>query len=102
NFSTFTATGNEKFFIINNTGGGALNGTFSNYADGQNVAVANGYLWTIFYGASADAYGGTNGNDVVLVATPEPQSILLLCAAAAGVYGLVHSLRRRRVKAAIA
>jgi autotransporter-associated beta strand protein len=96
-FGAFTPNSTEKFFIINNSSTtGTLTGTFSNYADGQNVANYGGYTWTIFYGTSADAYGGTNGNDVVIVATPEPATILLLCAAVAGVGVVVHRCRRPR------
>jgi autotransporter-associated beta strand protein len=87
-FTGLTPSQNDKFFIVDNTGAGSLTGTFSNYADGATIATISGQVYTIYYGASADAFGGTNGNDVLIVATPEPASILLLCAAASGLYFL--------------
>jgi autotransporter-associated beta strand protein len=100
-FSTFSPAGNEQIVIIrNNSTSGTLTGTFSNYADGDVVANYAGYAWKIYYGTSADALGGTNGNDVVIIATPvpEPSSILAICALAAGVALTVGYGRRVRVK----
>jgi autotransporter-associated beta strand protein len=95
--NTFSPGANEmNFVLINNTStSGTLSGTFSNYADGDTVSNYGGRTWMIFYGSSADAYGGTNGNDVVIAATPEPSSILAMCAIAAGVFYLARHLRRR-------
>ncbi|MFL5342075.1 MAG: autotransporter-associated beta strand repeat-containing protein, partial [Gemmataceae bacterium] len=91
-FSSFTPSGNERLFVINNTStSGTLTGMFSNYADGAVVANYGGFDWKIFYGASANSFGGTNGNDVVLAPfapVPEPTHILGVCALAAAAVGL--------------
>jgi autotransporter-associated beta strand protein len=96
-FSEFTPNGNEQFLIIRNVGSGSLTGTFTNYADGATVATYGGYDWKIFYGPSADSFGGSDANDVVLVATavPEPGSILALCALAAGTFVIRRRVRPR-------
>jgi autotransporter-associated beta strand protein len=57
----FVPTGSETFTLINNTGNGAINGAFGNYAQGAAVDLA-GKTFYINY------MGGT-GNDVVLSAT---------------------------------
>src|SRR5262249_4340404 len=96
-FSGFTPTATDTIFIVNNTGTGALNGTFSNFTNnGDVVANFGGTDWGIFYGTAADAYGGTNGNDVVIVPVPEPANMLAVCGVAVAVGGLaVRRLRRR-------
>jgi fibronectin-binding autotransporter adhesin len=90
----YSPNSSDVIFLVNNTGTGALSGTFSNYADGSTVAVG-GFNWKIYYGASANAHGGTNGNDVVLVPVPEPGSILFACAAIGGGYYGIRRWRRR-------
>jgi len=76
NVNGFTATGNTLNFalnyspvpgtqltVVNNTGLGFINGTFSNLTQGQNVMLSyNG----VSYKFVANYYGGT-GNDLVLV-----------------------------------
>jgi autotransporter-associated beta strand protein len=57
----FVPAGTETFTLINNTGTGAINGAFGNYAQGAAVDLA-GKTFYINY------MGGT-GNDVVLSAT---------------------------------
>ncbi len=97
--SAFTPNGAEKLTLINNTSTtGTLMGTFGNYGDAATVATYGGFAWKIYYGAAADAYGGSNGNDVVLVATPvpEPTSMLIVCTAAAAIAVFVHRRMRHR------
>jgi len=93
-------TENQRIIIITNTGTGSLTGTFSNYANGATVATSGGFDWKIYYGSAADPYGGTDGNDVVIVAklapVPEPGSIVAVCALIAGTGTMIRRWRRRR------
>jgi autotransporter-associated beta strand protein len=55
----FQGPSNQTYMIINNTGSGAIQGTFLNLPQGATFAAGNGLSYTISY------VGGT-GNDVVL------------------------------------
>src|SRR5262249_26076879 len=81
----YTPSLGDKFTIISNAPNSAVLGTFSGLAEGDYLAV----------GASSFqiTYLGNGGNDVVLVATPEP-STAALCGI--GLLGLVVVLRHRR------
>jgi len=73
---SFTSSTGDAFTIINNTGGGAVSGTFSGLAEGATF-VSNGRTYQITY------VGGT-GNDVVVTdvtaggptATPTPTATI--------------------------
>jgi fibronectin-binding autotransporter adhesin len=76
---SFTPDGTEKLFIINNTGGGTLSGTFSNFPNnGDTVASFGGFDWHIYYSADAGSDALTGGNDVVITPVPEPAYLLLV------------------------
>lgn len=81
---------NTMFFIINNDGTDAVTGTFSGLAD--NDWFQDGSQWfKIGYSGDAGTNSFTGGNDVVLMAVPEPGATLL------GSLGVLALLRRRRV-----
>lgn len=80
------------FFLISNDGNDAINGTFSGLNDGAIVDLG-GVLWEISYDANfqngvGDSISG--GNDIALMAVPEPSSVLL------GGFGIVAVATRRR------
>lgn len=80
---------NDLLFILLNDGEDAISGTFTGLAQGDTVTL-DGYDWQISY--TADSVGGTflGGNDVAMMAVPEPGAALL------GSLGLLALLRRRR------
>ena len=82
-FGTFTATGHDVLFLINNTGANATTGLFQ-YADNAKIGRFNGVDWYITYDANNAAVASLNGgNDVALYTVPEPASYLLFSIAAA-------------------
>ena len=85
----YTPASNDLLFILLNDEADAVSGTFSGLAQGDTVNFS-GYDWQISY--TADSTGGTflGGNDVALMAIPEPRAALL------GSLGLLALLRRRR------
>lgn len=86
----YTPVENTMFFIINNDGTDAVTGTFSGLAD--NAWFQDGSHWfKIGYSGDAGTNSFTGGNDVVLMAVPEPGAALLGC------LGVLALLRRRRV-----
>ena len=95
-FGTFTPTGHDILFLINNTGNGATTGAFQ-YANNAKIGTFNGFNWYITYEAnnsvSPSLYGG---NDVAIysVAVPEPTTFVLLAAALLSLLTLV----RRKTK----
>ena len=87
--------GNLLFFLLND-GTDAITGTFNNLAQGAIVTNFGGFDWQISYNANGDSLGSpsfTGGNDVALMAIPEPSSALL-----SGLASLLL-LRRRRTAA---
>jgi autotransporter-associated beta strand protein len=81
----FTPATNTSFMIISNALGDAVVGTFNGLPDGA-IFTADGQAFMI-------SYHGGNGNDVVLVAVPEPANLILL-----GLGGAALLLFRHRAK----
>jgi fibronectin-binding autotransporter adhesin len=81
---------NSMIFLILNDGTDGVIGAFSNYAQGANVASFGGFDWMISYTANSVTNAFTGGNDVALMAIPEPSVAVL------GGLGLLGCLRRRR------
>ncbi len=89
----YTPADNSLFFILANDSNDAISGTFSNAPTNGAVYNYDGQDFQIsYFGNYAGAGAGTftGGNDVVLMAIPEPTSALL------GGLGMVALLRRRR------
>jgi autotransporter-associated beta strand protein len=85
----FTPTNGDLFFIIRNNLSDAVSGTFSGLADGSSV-FAGLQEFKISYFANAEGSPSfTGGNDVALMAVPEPAAAVL------GGLGLLMLLRRR-------
>jgi autotransporter-associated beta strand protein len=85
----YTPAVNDLLFIILNDGTDAVSGTFSGLAQGANVLLG-GQNWLISYQANSSGGTFTGGNDVALLAVPEPHFALL------GGLGVLVLLRRRR------
>jgi autotransporter-associated beta strand protein len=80
---------NDLLFILLNDGTDAINGTFAGFAQGATVA-SYGYMdWQISYTANSATNQFTGGNDIALMAIPEPSSCTV-----AGI-GLAMLLGRR-------
>ena len=85
----YTPVNDQLLFILLNDGEDAINGTFSGLAQGSTVTFG-GFDWRISYSADSTASTFTGGNDIALLAVPEPGAALL------GGLGLLALLRRRR------
>ena len=81
---------NDVIFLILNDDTDAIVGRFSNYTEGANVGSFGGFDWVISYQADYDNNSFFNGNDVALMAIPEPSAALL------GGLSALALLRRRR------
>ncbi len=79
----------DMFFVILNDGADVITGTFNGLAQGAQFSVS-GQLFRISYTADVFTISETGGNDVALIAVPEPGSAMLFFAGAATL------LRRRR------
>jgi MYXO-CTERM domain-containing protein len=86
----YTPANGDLIFILLNDGTDAITGTFSGLAQNDIVASHGGYDWRISYSADASGSSFLGGNDIALVAVPEPEAALL------GGLGLLALLRRRR------
>lgn len=79
-FGTFTPTGHDVLYLINNTGTGNTSGAFQ-YADNAKIGTFDGFDWYITYDANNAASPSLDGgNDVAVycVAVPEPTMAALL------------------------
>ncbi len=90
----YSPSGSDHLLILNNSTGVTLNSTFNGLADGS-MFTAGGVQWKIYYGSSADGFGGLDGNDVVIVPVPEPAGLLAIGLGGLGVIGLVARSRIR-------
>ena len=91
---SFTPAVGDLFFILANDGTDDISGVFSNAAVNGSTYSLDGQDFMISYfgnntGGGAGSF--TGGNDVVLMAVPEPASALL------GSLGVLALLRRRRI-----
>jgi len=90
---TGTYNNNDLLFLVVNDGADPITGTFSNYAEGASFSLGS-QAWKLTYlanntGLNAGAF--TGGNDVALMAIPEPSAALVV-----GGLGMLALLRRRR------
>lgn len=85
----------DKFYIIVNDGTDAVTGTFAGLSEGGTF-LQGGQNWQIFYGGDFATGATVGGNDVVLVAVPEPGPFSFVALAGLGCL----ALRRRRVRLA--
>ena len=90
-FSSGSYTLGDKLFILTNDGSDAITGSYSGFVQGARVATYGGYDWAISYLADATGNTFTGGNDIALMAVPEPSASLLI-----GSFGALVLLRRRR------
>ena len=82
---------NNMVFILTNNGTDAITGTYNTFAQGAVVASYGGFDWQISYLANSVGSTFTGGNDIALMAIPEPNAAALL-----GSLGVIALLRRRR------
>ncbi len=85
----FTPTNGDLFFILLNDFDDAVSGTFSGLADHSEFTVGD-QKFKISYSGNSQAISFSGGNDVVLMAIPEPGAAFL------GSLGILALLRRRR------
>ena len=90
-FSTFTPVNGDLIFILLNDLSDAITGTYTGYAQGAEIGTYGGFAWQISYNADSGTNSFTGGNDIALMAVPEPNAAALV-----GSLGLLALLRRRR------
>lgn len=86
----YTPTNGDLIFILLNDGSDTVSGTFSGLAQNDIVGSYGGFDWRISYTADGSGSSFLGGNDIALVAVPEPGAALL------GGLGMLALLRRRR------
>ncbi len=95
-FDSFTPTGHNVLFLINNTGTGATTGTFQ-YPDNTEIGTFNGFNWYITYEANNAATPSlSGGNDVAIYSVPVPEPAALVLLATGLLSFLAFAWRRRR------
>ena len=83
---------NNILFILTNDSSDLITGTFSGLAQDAIVTSYGGFDWKISYVANSGSSSFTGGNDIALMAIPEPN-----VAALVGGLGILALLRRRRL-----
>ena len=63
---------NDVFFIVANDGTDPIVGTFSSLPDGAFVTAPGGQAFFITYDANSTTRALDGGNDIALIAIPEP------------------------------
>jgi hypothetical protein len=81
----------DKLFILLNDDSDAVTGTYTGFSQGDVVASYGGFDWQISYLADSVGNTFTGGNDIALMAVPEPNVAALI-----GGLGAICLLRRRR------
>ena len=84
-------TANDLLFILLNDSTDAITGTYTGFAQGDTVVSYGGFDWQISYTADSTGSTFTGGNDIALMAVPEPNVAALI-----GGFGILALLRRRR------
>ncbi|MCX8496762.1 MAG: autotransporter-associated beta strand repeat-containing protein, partial [Akkermansiaceae bacterium] len=77
-FNTFTPVNGNLLFILLNDGSDSITGTFSGYAQGDIISNYGGIDWKISYTADSTSNTFTGGNDIAIMAVPEPNIAVLL------------------------
>lgn len=90
-FDSFAAAIGDLFFILTNDGVDAITGTFSGLPTDGSAFSLGGQQWRISYAADFTAGTFTNGNDIALMAVPEPNAALALIAGISTLLGLRRS-----------
>lgn len=88
--TSYTPAENALFFILVNDGNDAISGTFSNAPVDGGTYTFGSQQYQISYFGNSGNQSFTGGNDVVLMAIPEPRAALL------GGLGLLILLNRRK------
>lgn len=88
----YTPTAGSLFFILANDGTDAISGTFSNAPLDNTVYTFGSQQYRISYFGDSASLSFTGGNDVVLMAVPEPAAALI---GGVGTLLLLGSRRRR-------
>jgi autotransporter-associated beta strand protein len=85
----YTPANGDMLFLVVKDGTDAINGNFVGLAQGAEF-IQGEQKWSIHYNADSTTSSFTGGNDVALMAIPEPRAALL------GGLGMLALLRRRR------
>ena len=91
-FTAGSFVNGDMLFILVNDGTDAITGTFTGLAQGDTVTNYDGLDWVISYNADSTGSTFTGGNDIALMAVPEPSISVLF-----GSLGVLAILRRRRM-----
>jgi len=89
--TSFTPLNGSLFFLVANDGTDPVSGVFSNAALDGNTYTFSGQQFAISYAGNSSTNSFTGGNDLALMAVPEPSAASLL-----GGFGIITLLRRRR------